>query len=766
MSTLTAGTFAFAMAFGFTSCTDEIDNATADDQVPEGAKTELLEAYGLTFQNFINADDVIILNADTTQLSISKAYADKMGITSFVNHPMGIWQKMGCVPYIRKATGEELVGDRYIVDVVPATMAEVVGDKSVNLQTNIYVNNDAVAVKTRAAGNDIPEYAAKYIDDNNVVHPAAVLMTDPYGYDEDVHYEGDQPSAAQTRAAQSGEYQYMTAEEIAAGQTRWGTNIRLLHVHTELSKTVKFAAKGKKDSLEMEVGGEIDFGLNYFLTIEGGIKWNWCIPSPYVKKFETGVDGHFDLDSKVMFRFKKEFDLEDKLKCTLAKFPGYTFTFFVGPIPVAIKISPNMFVKMDGKVSGCVETGFTYTYGNKFKGGISYVNGKWGTIKGFEETANKFDIIPAQVNFSLETGVGLYLGADILVYDAAGPEFAVGPRLGGKLKLEGIPFKAPKEVADLYNIEGMINLTINAVVGAKLKVLGYELAETHFTIPLLGDDQDGWVLFKYPFDPEKDEAIHQSPAEKLEAERLNTLKPKFQEVMDQLMQKNGEVYAEYEYVVGLIMELNGMTREQAEDELMKQLLKVMPNFENYEGMTTKMATTKMYLTKIGQQLYNKREAIVAEQSWKSVEQTLKECPAYSKYVNYFADYYNLKMDLNLVRAEFKKNHGREAAMTQGDIEALIGYMQSYAKLYCQNNADFMKQFDPTIVPSLINFGTKSVCEKDRERIAYETLLQLRKVYRNLNFTKVNWNESSASSLAGIIRWQYNNCQDRVIRFGK
>ncbi len=62
MSTLTAGMFAFAMAFGFTSCTDETDSMSDNNntQAPEGAKTELLEAYGLTFQNFINADDVVI----------------------------------------------------------------------------------------------------------------------------------------------------------------------------------------------------------------------------------------------------------------------------------------------------------------------------------------------------------------------------------------------------------------------------------------------------------------------------------------------------------------------------------------------------------------------------------------------------------------------------------------------------------------------------------------------------------------------------------
>ena len=209
MSTLTAVTFAFS----FSSCSDEFDspNASADNQqAPEGAKTELLEAYGLTFENFISENDIIIIDADTTQLSISKAYADKMGITSFVNHPMGIWHKVENLPYIRKATAEKLVGDRYIVDVVPATVAEIMGEKKVDLQTDIYVNNDASSVKTRAAGDNIPEYSAKYVDNNNVIHPAYIHLTDPYGYDTDYNTADDKPSAAQTRAAQSGEYQYIT----------------------------------------------------------------------------------------------------------------------------------------------------------------------------------------------------------------------------------------------------------------------------------------------------------------------------------------------------------------------------------------------------------------------------------------------------------------------------------------------------------------------------------------------------------------------------
>lgn len=495
MSTLSTA----IIAMSFASCTDEADsiNTNADSLSPsEGAKTELLEAYGLTYQNFDKADDVMIVDADTTQLSISKAYAEKMGIKSFVNHPMGVWHKKENLPYIIKATGEKVVGDRYIVDVVPATVAEIMGDKKVNLQTDIYVNNDASAVKTRAAGDNIPEYAAKYVDDNNVIHPAVIHMTDPYGYDKGYHTEDEQPSAAQTRAAQSGEYQYMTAEEMAGGQTRWGVKKRLLGFHDEMNRKFKLAAKGSKDSVYVNFGSEVDFELNYFLTLEGGVKWSGFLPSPYLEKFETGVDGHFDISAEVEFGFEKKWSLEDMLKKEICKFDAFSFTFFVGPVPVNISVSPNMFIKFDGEVSGKIVTGFSYKYGNEFMGGGSYTdkNG-WKGIGYFRETANDFDITPATAKFKLTFGMGIYLGAEVKLYKVAGPEFAAGPRLGAKIEAVSSPFKA-KEVSDLLDLNIEVGLDINAVLGAKLEVLGYNIVEKEIIIPMAGP----WIIKKYPSD--------------------------------------------------------------------------------------------------------------------------------------------------------------------------------------------------------------------------------------------------------------------------
>ena len=492
MSTLTAVCFTCA----FTACSDEFEgNEASNDPATTRAGADQVEAYGLTYETFISESDVQILNADTTEISVSKEYADKLGITSFVNHPMGIWHSKSQLPYIRKATAQKLVGDRYILTVVPSTVAEVIGDKKVNLQTDIYVNND-INPLTRAAGSDIPAYAAKYVDENNVIHPAVIHLTDPYGYDEKVHYGDEAPSAVQTRAAQSGEYQYITAEELAASNTRWTVRKRLLAFDDEVGRKFKLAPKDSKDSVYVEFKSKVDFELNYFLTLEGGLKWSGILPEPYVEKFETGVDGHFNLEAGVEFGFEKEWSTKDKLKFELAKFPGYTYSFFVGPVPVAITVNPNLFIKFDGKISGAVTTGFTYEYGNKFMGGGRYTDGKgWEGIGYFEETKNSFKITPAQFSFTFSSGLGIYLGADIMLYGCAGPELAVGPHLGGKLEVTASPFEA-KDWSDILDMKGEIGLDINAVLGAKLSLFGYKLAETELTIPLAGP----WVLAKYPSD--------------------------------------------------------------------------------------------------------------------------------------------------------------------------------------------------------------------------------------------------------------------------
>ena len=157
MSIVTAGIFSFS--FSLASCSDDEFtnnvNNTEDGSDKIGNYADF-EPYGLTYHNFDGADDVKIMNADTTEIAVKKSLADKMGITNFVNHPMGIWDDPGHLAYGRKALEQQLVGDTYILKVKGVTAAELIGDKDAQLATDWYVNTDEASVATRAADETSP----------------------------------------------------------------------------------------------------------------------------------------------------------------------------------------------------------------------------------------------------------------------------------------------------------------------------------------------------------------------------------------------------------------------------------------------------------------------------------------------------------------------------------------------------------------------------------------------------------------------------------
>ena len=564
MSIVTAGIITFP--FGFASCSDDaLDNSMVEPVSAQQGDYSNYEPYGLTYHNFDSEDDVQILNADTTEIAVKKSLADKLGITNFENHPIGIWDSPSHMAYGRKGLKQELVGDTYIIKVGKTTTAELIGDKAAQISTDLYVNEDAQAVATRAAEDNIPEFAAKYVDENNMVHPAAILYTDPYGYDKDYHLEGDMPSASATRAAQTGEYQYATPEELLK-DTRASIHPRILSIDSELKFDKKFQL-GKCEGDSINIAGKIpvEFNLNYFLTLNAGIKWAGIIPYPTIKKFETGFDGNFGFHPEFTIGFSKEFKLpDDKEKVKLASFRGYTFTFVIGVIPVAVTVNPNLYLKFDASVKGSAHLKCKYAYSNRFKAGCRY-EGKWSTFKEFEELENEFTLCRPELEFSAEAGVGLFLAADVKIYDVAGPEIGVGPRLGAEASIninpEGIDWNAE------------VKLTVQAWAGAKIEILGYELAEWHTTFDIVGP----WTLLKFPSDGTE----HKSPAKKQEEFLLDTYVKMFNEIDEKY---DTTFLNRLENAVLMRAEVNNQTRDEA-------YLKV------YEGFDRKLDPEKYSMAK-------------------------------------------------------------------------------------------------------------------------------------------------------------------------
>ena len=81
--------FSVLLAMG---CSSDDDSSTSGQGEQEMTDST---AIALTYHHFIASDDVIILDADTTQISISKLLADKLGITHFSGRPMRVYQNKG-----------------------------------------------------------------------------------------------------------------------------------------------------------------------------------------------------------------------------------------------------------------------------------------------------------------------------------------------------------------------------------------------------------------------------------------------------------------------------------------------------------------------------------------------------------------------------------------------------------------------------------------------------------------------------------------------
>lgn len=551
---MSIATAAFTV-IGFTACTDDAPDSQQTsfeaEQPVQGGSGEVLEAYGLTWHNFDNDDQdaVMILNADTTEISVSKKLADKLGIKSFVGHPLGIWQDVSQLPYARKATEETLVGDRYILKVTRATVAELIGEKQASLSTQVYVNNNEKSVQTRAAADGIPTYAAKYMDDENTIHPSVVHLTDPYGYDNDYHTEEDVPDTKMTRAAESGSYQYMTADEIAKGNTRWSSNRRIISAHNTIKFDHDFEIdEASHDTLNFNAEIPIDFDLNYFITLNGGFSFSKGV---YVKKFEAGLDGNFAFKPEAYLAFTKSFSIipKDKQRMTLAAFNLYSFTFMVGPIPVVITCRPVLFLKLKAGVEGSVRVGFKYDYANNFKGGIRYEDGRgWSTIKEFNEVANEFEWVKPEAVFSAEASAGFYLGVDVRIYDVVGPEAGVGPRLDLGAKMTVAPFADKK-----LDLEAEAKVSIDAFVGAKIKILGWQLAEWSTDINLAGP----WTLAKYPND--KNTEIHRTK----KGAQLAKLRSVWDEIIIQANDKDNKFRQLHDQAIEMYMLVNNCSETDA-----------------------------------------------------------------------------------------------------------------------------------------------------------------------------------------------------------
>lgn len=469
------------LAVQLTSCrNDRIDDVAKDiekeNEVDESA-VKAVSPIGLTYHNFLSDNDVEILNADTTEISVSRALAERLGVETFVNHPIGVWQRIDCLPYLRRVISENLVDDRYILKVERTTLGESLGGIDAELQTDFYLNDSYSGSLRRGEDGtvDMESLSSRYRDGNNVIHPAVVLFTDPYGYDKPFNYSDEEPSTNTLRSAAEG-YKYLTAEDMTGQGVRWSSSGRLISAYAELEKKFYFVLGDHADSLTLWLTCPLMFELNYKFSIS--TSWQrkcLFVYTPHLKSLEMGMNGLVDFNPQLTFGYQSKFQPKDFNKTfNICKFKGYTFVFWVGPIPVPISIKPSLDVKLYTLFSTKATTRIEYEFKKKFDFGFKYdENNGWSDYSDSEVEKNSGKFYPCRVDFKAQASAGLFLGADIQVYEVAGPQISIGPQLFlfSKLSLYPTDKKHP------YKFKGDLDFGLYLMLMAKLNLFGYNIAE-------------------------------------------------------------------------------------------------------------------------------------------------------------------------------------------------------------------------------------------------------------------------------------------------
>ena len=501
MSTATVGLFATA----FTACSDEVEtldsqSAAATDFTAK-ANDPLLEPIGLVYNDFITPNDVEILNADTTEIAISKALADKKGITNFVNHPMGIWSDFNELSYLRRATSQKLVGDRYILKVVRSGIGEIVRNQDAEFNTKIFVNPSAD--KTRGGAG------SKYTDANNVIHPVAVSITRLPG----------EPAAA-TRSGRKN-YGTLTAEQILDGETfnlpqtrgvlddvkKYAlliANFALnggefdgqghgralgLHGTAKLPKICLKTGKNEGDTVTINTTIPYDFDLDYTLKLNADYDFPIDVDVNY---FEGRLDGHFKIAPEMTVGIAAKASLpKEKQNHKLCDLGDFNFFFMAGCVPIAVTVQPHLDLHIEASVEGKVYTGVKYEYESQFSAGVKYNGSSWSPILKHEVKKSDLGIISPRGTFKANAGIGILLGCDVLIDYLAGPTLSVGPMVTANLNGKFAPTdKNP------FTFSAGIDAGVMGRAGVKVKLWKLEILDWQTDLKF----GPQWNLWSYKYD--------------------------------------------------------------------------------------------------------------------------------------------------------------------------------------------------------------------------------------------------------------------------
>lgn len=438
---------------------------------PEKDKPVDTAPFVMTYDDFITPDDVKIVSSDTTKISVSSAYAAKMGITDFKDRAVTIWRTIETVPFIRIIEDAKVEGDRVTLTTVKGEFADMFVNLDVMMDTELYVNRDFVPTKATRTGTavDVTDISGKYTDANGVIHPAVIIL------------DNDSPIAKSVMTRAGEQKTYFTAEELLEDNITFD----IIDINSDFEFDYQYPEEEEDDDNDDDVDGEVEesFGVHFKGKVGVAAKLsayaNLNVSYMKLKKFEVGVRGGTELSARTSVGI--EYNIKKEWVKTLAKLGNTTMVFWVGPVPVPFTIENKLKQNTVAEATASVEIFASGQYSAEFEAGCGYKDGKWGANSSSEKKENTFKFDGVRGGAEMEASAGVFFETGIFLAGSAGPTLSFGPKLS-----------AEAEVSSEVTNEGTVISAscgayagLSAEMGAKLKVLGYTLAKWETTVDIL-----------------------------------------------------------------------------------------------------------------------------------------------------------------------------------------------------------------------------------------------------------------------------------------
>lgn len=465
----------FSIAFVFAAV---IASSCRKDNPEEPEKEYTMEdiVLPMTWDKFLTNEDVVIENADTSSLIVSKAFMDEVVKKEIIPDLtyLAIWLKSNQCPFYRLVTGCEDTGNgRLRLAVEPADVSCCIPEGEYSLNTDIYRNEQETP---RIGGADGPINGDYYYDPiNREYHPVAIFFD-----------EGGQTPLSDNDAYEIN-FESLPGPMLEDYFKQLDESGNPENWIIDPSLTINFVTKDKyfgKEESNAKIGfqkAELYATAGFKIILDIGTHWKKkkigffpiVYPEPFIREFTASGNYGFKSDYTAIaeLRGKKKFgDDYVMFKCK-----AINSVFWLGPVPLLVSSDPEFIFRCKGDVSGGVGVRSVGKMEISQEQGIQYKGGKWNPIhnkKPFKpEIHTGFDL-----NGTLSGSLGLLLKVPLKFDKLAGPYLAVGGQVDAKA--EGVVmFEVPKTSEfPSVDFKATIDFWAGAELGAEIQFRKWKLA--------------------------------------------------------------------------------------------------------------------------------------------------------------------------------------------------------------------------------------------------------------------------------------------------